>query len=128
MSIHIMIDHKCSKCQAYYIPYEKGIVCPRCGLEEESGYGLILQLVTSAKYQKRTTGHYSPMAWWIGSFGDYVAVLVFEMLDKYSNQDQKEFKEIAREFCDERDWKDEAYMKEHIFEIACRVFKEMESA
>lgn len=35
MSFHIMYDHQCLKCEAYYIPYKKGIVCPYCGLNEE---------------------------------------------------------------------------------------------
>ena len=29
-----MYTHQCSKCEAFYIPYEKDIVCPNCGLNE----------------------------------------------------------------------------------------------
>ena len=33
MSLHIMYDHQCAKCEAFYIPYEEGVTCPNCGLD-----------------------------------------------------------------------------------------------
>ena len=47
MSLHIMYDHQCSKCKAFYIPYEKGIVCPNCGLNEDDIYDIVPQLAHS---------------------------------------------------------------------------------
>ena len=104
MSLHIMYDHQCSKCEAFYIPYKKGIVCPQCGLNEEDIYDITPELVESANYQMDTVGCYEPLAWWIGSFGDHVAFLIFMMLDKFYAQKEKNFKEVAKEHFNSIDW------------------------
>lgn len=123
MSLHIMYDHQCSECEAYYIPYEKGIVCPNCGLDEEDIYDIIPELAHSAKYQMDTMGFYTPIAWWIGSFGDHIALIIFQILDAYSDQEEgKEFQEVALEYCNNRTWGNQLYMKDHICEISYKVF------
>jgi uncharacterized OB-fold protein len=121
-----MYDHQCSKCEAYYIPYEEAIVCPNCGLDEEEVYDIVPVLATSANYQMNTVGQYTPIAWWIGSFGDHVALIVFQILDAYSNQEgAKEFTEVASEYCDNRTWGNQLYMKNHIKELSYKVFLEL---
>ena len=40
MSLHIMYDYQCSKCEAFYIPYEEGVTCPNCGLDEDEVYDI----------------------------------------------------------------------------------------
>jgi hypothetical protein len=121
-----MYDHQCSKCEAYYIPYEKGIVCPNCGLDEEELYDIVPELAQSANYQMDTVGKYTPIAWWTGSFGDHVALIIFQILDAYTNQEEgKKFREVASEYCDNRTWGNQLYMKNHIKELSYKVFLEL---
>ncbi len=127
MSLHIKYDHQCSKCEAYYIPYEKGIVCPNCGLNEKEVYDLVPRLAYSAKYQMDTMGYYTPVAWWIGSFGDYVALVIFKILDVYYEQKEKNFREITQDYCDNRTWGSQLYMKDHIRNLSYKVFLELKN-
>ncbi|EDZ63761.1 hypothetical protein [Sulfurimonas gotlandica] len=123
MSLHIMYDHQCSKCEAFYIPYEKDVSCPNCGLNEEEIYDIVPQLAHSANYQMDTMGFYTPIAWWTGSFGDYVALIIFQILDAYNNQEEeKEFQEIALDYCNNRTWGNQLYMKDHICNLSHKVY------
>ena len=121
-----MYDHQCSKCEAYYIPYEKGIVCPNCGLDEEEIYDIVPKLANSANYQMDTMGFYTPIAWWTGSFGDHVALLIFQVLDAYNAQKEKSFPEFALEYFDKSKWGNQLYMKEHIRALSYKVFLELQ--
>ena len=127
MSLHIMYDHQCSKCEAYYIPYKKGIVCPNCGLDEEDVCDIVPRLTHSAQYQMETMGFYTPIAWWTGSFGDYVALIIFQILDAHNNQKgKKEFSKVALEYCNNRTWGKQLYMKDHICNLSYKVFLKLQ--
>jgi hypothetical protein len=121
-----MYDHQCSKCEAFYIPYEKGIVCPNCGLDEEEIYDIVPELANSANYQMDTMGFYTPIAWWTGSFGDHVALLIFQVLDAFNAQEEKNFQEFALEYFDNSKWGNQLYMKEHIRDLSYKVFLELQ--
>lgn len=126
MSLHIMFDHQCSKCEAYYIPYEQGIACPNCGLDEEEIYDIVPQLAHSANYQMDTMGFYTPIAWWTGSFGDHVAFLIFELLDKFYAQDEIGFQDVVEEDFNSSEWGTQQYMKNHIRDLSYKVYLEIE--
>jgi len=121
-----MYDHQCSKCEAFYIPYEKGIVCPNCGLDEEKKYDIVPELATSANYQMREMGFYTPIAWWTGSFGDHVALLIFQVLDAFHAQKEKSFQEFSLEYFDKSKWGNQLYMKNHIRDLSYKVFSELQ--
>lgn len=128
MSMHIMYNHQCTNCEAYYIPFDKDVVCPNCGAnEEELAEGIISRIVSSANYQKEMFGIYTPIAWWQGSFGDYVALLIFKVLDAYEEQEEYSFTEFAQIHFDKRQWGNQLYMKSNIFELSCKVFEELDS-
>ncbi|MEA1892188.1 MAG: hypothetical protein U9N33_05685 [Campylobacterota bacterium] len=126
MSLHIMYDHQCSRCEAFYIPYEEGIVCPNCGLDEDEVNDIVPQLANSANYQMDMHGFYTPIAWWTGSFGDHVALLIFKVLDKFYAQEEKGFKEIAKEHFNSSDWGTQQYMKNHIRDLSYKVYLAIE--
>ena len=126
MSLHIMYDHQCQKCEAYYIPYEKDIVCPNCGFNEEEIYNIIPQLAHSANYQMDIHSCYSPIAWWIGSFGDHVALLIFKVLDEFYIQKEKKFEDVALDYFNNRKWGDQLYIKNHIRDLSYKVYLEIE--
>jgi len=127
MSLHIMYDHQCSKCEAFYIPYKKGIVCPNCGLNEKEVYDIIPRLINSAKYQIDCFGCYTPIAWWTGSFGDHVALLIFQVLDAFNTQEEKSFQEFALEYFDKSKWGNQLYMKNHICSLAIEVYEQLQT-
>ena len=127
MSLHIMYDHQCSKCEAFYIPYAEGIVCPNCGLDEKAPYNLVPILANSAEYQMNTMGFYTPIAWWTGSFGDHVALIIFQILDAYDKQEGQKFQDIALEHCNSNSWGKQLYIKDHICDLSYKVFLELKS-
>ena len=126
MSLHIMYDHQCSKCKAYYIPYEEGIVCPNCGFDEKEVYDIVPELANSANYQMITVGCYTPIAWWIGSFGDHIALLIFKVLDAFQSQNEKNFQEFALDYFNKPEWGDQSYMIKHVCDLSYKVFLELE--
>jgi len=126
MSLHIMYDHQCAKCEAFYIPYEEGVACPNCGLDEEEVYDVVPDITNSANYQMLTHGFYTPIAWWTGSFGDHVALLIFKVLDKFYTQEEKSFQEIAEEHLSSSDWGTQQYMKNHIRDLSYKVYLEIQ--
>ena len=117
MSLHIMYDHQCSKCEAYYIPYTEGIVCPNYVLHENEVYDLVSELVHSANYQNDMYGSYSPVACGIGSFGDHEVLLIFKALDKFYTQEEN---------FHSREWSSQLYMKNHIKDLSYNVYLEIE--
>lgn len=65
------------------------------------------------------------MAWWVGSYADHVLKIVFGILDAHANDDHGGFLFIANAYLNRMDWGDQAYAKNHILRIACRVYEEL---
>lgn len=126
MSMHIMYTHQCSSCEAYYLPYKKGVNCPKCGLEAEEVYEVISELAKSANYQFGMNGYYTPLAWWNGSYADNVALFLFKLFDAYFEQNAKSFEDFSYEYINVKTWEEDEYVKGHIYEISCEVFKLLE--
>tara|TARA_B100001123_G_scaffold267470_1_gene297773 strand:- start:910 stop:1233 length:324 start_codon:yes stop_codon:yes gene_type:complete len=89
MTIHIDYNHSCSGCEALYIPFDEGIVCPKCGLGEPETFDYIPQAVASMKFNK-ADGRYRPGAWMVGSLGDHVLNLMFSLFDEFESEQQNE--------------------------------------
>ena len=123
-----MYDHQCKNCEAYYIPYDEDVVCPNCGAhEEEVADNIVSTLVSSANYQKKMFGIYTPIAWWIGSLGDHIALLIFQCLDAYEAQAEKNFTEFAQIYFDKAKWGNQLYMKSNVYGLTCKVFEVLDS-
>ena len=124
MSLHIIYDHQCSKCEAHYIPYDKDVACPNCGTYEEEIADFIVSIIaSSANHQMNTIGMYTPIAWWTGSLGDHAALLIFQCLDAYESQKKKSFEEFAQIYFDKVQWDNQLYMKRNIYGLSCKVFE-----
>jgi len=125
MSLHIAYDHQCSQCKAPYIPYNKGIVCPNCECNEDDLYDIVPRITNLAKQQMKMHGFYTPIAWWSGSLGDRVALLIFKVLDAYDEQDKQNFEEFAQEYFNSIRWNNQLYLKHHIYELSCKVYLDL---
>ena len=127
MSSHIYYDHQCQKCKAFYIPYEKDIVCPNCGLNEKEIYDIVPEIVGSAEYHKVTTGSYTPLAFFISSLGDRISLQIYRVLDAFYKQDKKNFQEFSKDYFNNMEWKEHLYMKNHLCDLSYKVFLELQT-
>ena len=126
MTLHIMYNHKCPKCGAYYIPYDENVPCPNCGYMEKDRFDFIPRAVKSLKFNHEAYGSYIPFAWWISSLGDYIMDILFSLFQDFEDSGAEDFSKFAREFLSKINWKDHKYMEEHIYNIAMRVYEELE--
>ena len=126
MTLHVVYNHECPKCQAHYIPYDD-ISCPNCGWHEEERFDYIPQAAGSVKYNLRRYGSYVPPAWWVGSLGDHILHILFYVFENYRQQtDTKDFSEYASIYLSRVNWGDQSYLRNHLAAIALRVHDEME--
>ena len=123
MTLHIRYTHQCPTCEAYYIPYDKDIPCPRCGAVEQVRFDFIPEATASARFNLETQGSYLPGAWYISSLGDHILWLLFGILERYrTNQIKQSFNDAAREMVKKMEWGDQEYLRDHVFKIAVRVY------
>jgi len=122
MTLHIFYDHQCPKCKAHYIPYDKDIPCPRCGLVEKERFDYIPQAAESVKFNLERYGQYMPPAWYTGSLGDRVLFILFSIFEQCANGgDKADFPTFAYAVLSSRNWGDQDYLRKHICSIAVRV-------
>lgn len=130
--MHIRYNHECPKCQALYIPYDKEVPCPKCGLVEKTRFDFLPQAVRSCLANLDRHASFLPLGWYYSSDADYLQMLIFKMLNKHRKTDNtKSFAAVAREFIDTLNWddwkwEDRDYDKEFIFNLACRVHEEIQ--
>lgn len=126
MTLHIFYDHSCSNCGANYIPYDKDVPCPKCGIVENEHYDFIPRAVASLKFNLKAYGLFSPLAWWISSFADSIMLVIFNIFENYREKENKDdFSKHTKEMLEEGDWKDKEYLKNHIYDIALRIYQEI---
>jgi len=122
MTLHIVYDHQCPRCDAFYIPYDEAVPCPNCGEIEETRFDYISRAVASLEYNMKMTGSYMPAAWWVGSLGDHILYVLFQLLDRYRKEGAKsDFATFADDVLAAYQWGEQKYMMRHIYTIALRV-------
>jgi hypothetical protein len=127
MTLHIHSDHRCSQCEAWYVPYDKAVPCPRCGLVEESRVDFVPRAVSSARINLREQGSYQPAAWAVSCYADHLMLLLFMILECHrKGVPTRPFGEVARECVETMDWGDQPYGKEYLYQLALRVHVELE--
>jgi hypothetical protein len=120
MTLHITYDHQCPKCQVFYIPYDDQVPCPNCGLIELERIDYIEQAADSMRFNK-VDGSYTPGAWYVGSLGDHILMLLFPLFDAYEEEHPDDFQVFATDRIGKMDWGDQLYLKDHVFGIAVRL-------
>ena len=128
MTIHCIYDHQCPECEVHYIPYDKDVPCPKCGMIEEKRYDFISRAAGSALFNLKEYESFVPFMWYTGGLGDHILSLIFGILEAHCRDlSGKSFQVFAREWVDCGDWGDQLYLREHVFGIACRVFDQIET-
>ena len=122
MSMHVTYNHQCPSCQAYYIPYDDRVACPKCGLVKSEQTDFIKEAAASMLYNK-AGGSYIPAAWGIGSLGDYILDILFPLFEAHAEESPEDFKVSASGWLGQMNWGDQPYMKDHILGIAIRLHK-----
>lgn len=121
MTLHVYCNYKCSKCNAFYIPYEEQLPCPRCGNISDKSIDFIYQAVESVNYNLKRYGSYVPPAWGADNYGDYVMRLIFNVLQSYYySKETISFEEYTRNYFDKLKW-EEPFVKNHMYDVICRV-------
>lgn len=119
MTLHVVYSHECGGCGAFYIPFDKDVPCPRCGLVEAERFDYIPQAAASMRYNLESGGRYTPGAWWVGSLGDHILHLLFGLFDAYEAQrGQAEFEPFVTDRLARMDWGDQEYLRDHVRDIA----------
>jgi hypothetical protein len=126
MTLHVTYTHQCGECQAFYIPYDRDVPCPRCGQVEEERFDFIPQAAASMRYNKEWGGSYTPGAWFVGSLGDHLLHLLFGIFDDYVQQPENtDFEQYLAQTLDRLSWGDQDYMRSHVQAIAVRLRQEL---
>lgn len=124
MTLHVVYDHECEACGAFYIPYDDDVPCPKCSLVEANRYDFIPEAVDSLKFNK-SQGSYRPPAWLVGSLGDHILNLLFGLLDTYEEEKPDSFREFITSKLIQMDFGDQEYLRNHLLGIAMRVHEEL---
>ncbi|MBN1233300.1 MAG: hypothetical protein JXA60_08115 [Candidatus Coatesbacteria bacterium] len=122
MTHHIFYNHQCSKCQAHYIPFKRGIVCPSCGIAENDFFDFIPQAKFSMQFNQKVFNSYIPPAWYTSSLGDHVLLTLFYLFENHKASNEP-FEKFSNEFLSRKDWKDQKYLEKHIYEISLELYK-----
>ncbi|MCG2699618.1 hypothetical protein L6274_00970 [Candidatus Parcubacteria bacterium] len=129
MTLHIKKPNfKCSQCGAIFVPYKKGIKCPKCGIEIKEDISehlnFIDMLAGSMKVHKMQFGRYFPGAWYVGSMSDHIQSLIFQTFDSMEcdSEHGKEKEYLSNLINKMKCENDREYFKNYLKEIAFKVF------
>ena len=81
MTIHINNSHKCPSCDAFYVPYEENLPCPKCGKIEKQDFDIFMPLAVESLMFNKKQGSFIPPMWIVESFGDHVLHLLFPVFE-----------------------------------------------
>jgi len=121
MSYHMFSGetHKCSKCAAFFLPFERSLPCPQCGTPSTEFYDFVSEAVTGLEIHKREYGEYTAGAYFVSGLPEHIFLLLcnaFDVIDGHPD-----FLTALREHLDGSDWGDQRYMSSHVYDIAVRV-------
>ncbi len=132
MSYHINLnEYTCPSCNAIYIPYEKNMACPSCqkieGNIPEEYLDFISRLISSLKVNKTRGGRYIAMAWYVGSYCDYIQDVIFHVFDAIDREEPKDVEVFITKYLDSLRWDTDApYRKDYIHKIVSKIYARRE--
>jgi hypothetical protein len=125
MTIHINNSHKCPSCDAFYIPYDEDVPCPKCGKIEKENFDFFMPLALESLMFNKKQGSFIPPMWYVSSFGDHVLHLLFPIFEAYGAKKPGNFRRFAAKRLSKLDWGKQKYLEKHLLEIAVRLEKKI---
>ncbi|WXG44038.1 MAG: hypothetical protein WED04_08405 [Promethearchaeati archaeon SRVP18_Atabeyarchaeia-1] len=125
MTLHINYDHRCPKCSAYYIPYDKDVPCPQCGVVEEERFDYIPKAAASLLFNLDNYGSYAPAAWWVSSLADHILLVLFPVFEQYRKSNHEDFDSFALDILSKSNWDEQKYLEKHVHRIAVRIYENL---
>ena len=125
MTLHIIYDHRCPKCGAYYIPYDENVPCPNCGIVEDERFDYIPNAVESILFNLKAYGSYIPPVWSTGSLGDNTLSILFDILEQFRKSKEMDFDTFVKGILPKMGWGDQKYFGKHVYSIAVRIHEEI---
>lgn len=125
MSYHFFSfdTHQCAQCEAFFLPFEQGLPCPRCGSPATEFYDFLTDAIAGLTIHKRQYGRFSPGAFFVGGLAEHVFLLLCNALDAIDGA--VDFQDAMRRHLDSCDWGDQAYLRSHVYDIALRIDKKL---
>ena len=120
-------NYECPKCSAIFIPYRIGIQCPSCGSNVSSEdakefLNSIEQITGSMSLHKGIYGTYHPGAWLSSNITDHIQGIIFQLFDALEEKNPENEEEFIAGLLENNfNWGDQAYLKNHIGDIAIEV-------
>lgn len=131
MSIHFgKPNYECPKCEAFFLPYKKGIKCPNCGLkiedkDTEEYLDTIDQIAVSMSLHKQLEGSYFPGAWVTLNIMDHIQGIIFRIFDSLEDKKPKNKKKYLMDALESKiSWEKQEYLRNHIKDITLEVLKQ----
>ncbi len=129
MSIHYQKpNYKCVKCEAFFLPFKKGIKCPNCGFivkdtDSEEYLDVIDKIVSSMKVHKEIHGTYFPEVWLTAGYMDYMQSFIYRIFDQMEKDKPEDERKYFLDLLESMDWSNQEYSKKHVKEITTEVYK-----
>ncbi len=127
MTLHIGYEYVCKKCGYKFIPYKRGIKCPHCGFPADETFDFIPRAIKSIEFNIKEYERIHPGVWLVGSFADEILEHIFEILDTFKKTYGKiDFDDFAMLVLEQRIPENEAFLREHVFDILKEIVKVLE--
>ena len=125
--IQVNNTHRCAGCGAHYVPYDKVVPCPQCGMVEKARCDFVGTAVRSLLYNLEHYDTFLPSGWVAQSFADYVLAILLQVFHTYAaSGTEKSFYEFSRETLEEYvSVSGREYLLEHIHAMGVRMSEEL---
>ena len=125
MILHVHYDHQCPRCEAYYIPYDTDVPCPKCALVEAERFDYITEAAQSLWATLKERGSFVPPGWSVFSLGDAFLEILFGPFEDYRQSNNASFEDFAKTYLSRVEWDGHNYLEHHVLNIAVRVHEEI---
>lgn len=120
--------HGCTRCNASYILFKKGALCPNCRnqdhVQTHEHYMFIPALLRVMQSHKRKYNRYSPDVWFVDSVCDEISKICFHIFDRLEAEDGNDHGDRIKKILDEVNWRKRGHLKIHSREIIAELHKQ----
>lgn len=133
MTLHVFYNHECPNCRAQYIPYEKGVPCPKCGkVEKVKPFDFVAKVAESLRFNLANYDSFVPPMFAVNTFGDALLYNIFGIFEAYrvapksGKKGKPSFEEFARNGLGKADLGRDSYLRTHLIDIVIKASKKID--